>query len=84
MNIKPGDLFVWAYEILQDAVDHDENLYSRPMQKWIPGGGVCLCLGISKTTLVIHWISHSGIFYALTTSHITPGFVRVLPKALII
>jgi hypothetical protein len=80
MNIKPGDLFVWAYEISQNIIDHDDNLYSRPMQKWIPGGGVCLCTGIDKTTLIIHWISHSGIFYACSQSHITPGFIRVRPK----
>ncbi len=80
--LNPGDLFEWV-EPYGKVYRDEEQLYSFAMKKYVRLGGLCLCTGIDKTTLIIHWISHSGIFYARTSSHAKAGFIRVLPKTLI-
>lgn len=61
MNIKPGDLFEWAYKHNKRSVFKHEQLHSSYMGKWVPCDGLCLCVAINDT---IYWISNEGIFYA--------------------
>ncbi len=63
MNIKPGDLFEWIYKDDNDnsPVVKNEKLYSYAMEKWVPCGGLCLCIGINEN--IIHCVSANGLFH---------------------
>ena len=48
MNIKPGDLFQWECLDTRESVPSDAETFSTTLKKWIPCGGLCLCVGHVK------------------------------------
>ncbi len=75
MNIKPGDLFRFVYVHDNSPVIKNEELYSYSMGKWVPCGGLCLCVGINTDN--IHWF-YGGQLFRVRPHTFSPsrGFVR--------
>jgi len=62
--MKPGDLIEWAYKGNNELVVSDEELWSSPMQAWVPIGSNMLHLLVSITDEHISWFNEKGFFHA--------------------
>jgi hypothetical protein len=59
--MKPGDLIEWMYEFDSKPVLENEELWSTPMQRWIPIGVHPMML-ISITDEFYTWLTPDGLF----------------------
>jgi len=83
--MKPGDFIEWVYKNNMALVVSDEELWSTPMQAWVPVGSSMLHLLVSITDEHISWFNENGFFHARVDDTIAgPGtyrFIEVLPRA---
>jgi len=61
--MKPGDLIEWVYVANDQIVRPREELWSTPMQKWVPIGGVHVLVSIANGMLT--WLPLCGVFKGL-------------------
>jgi hypothetical protein len=61
--MKPGDLIEWVYKSDPQPVDEDVELWSTPMQRWIPIG-IHPAVLISITDEFYTWLTLEGLFHA--------------------
>jgi len=83
--MKPGDFIEWAYKLDDKIVIPNEELWSTPMQAWVPIGSNMLHLLVSITDEHISWFNEKGFFHARVDDVTTgvrswPGR-KVLPRA---
>jgi hypothetical protein len=52
----------WVYKRTDKVVVTDEELWSDPMQKWVPIGHPALLNHVDKTTYT--WLTPKGLFHA--------------------
>jgi len=62
--MKPGDLIEWAYRSNDKIVFPNEELWSTPMQAYVPIGSNMLHLLVSITDEHIYWFNEKGFFHA--------------------
>jgi len=83
--MKPGDLIEWVYKSNMALVVSDEELWSTPMQAWIPIGSNTLYLLVSITDEHIYWFNEKGFFHAQVDDTVRSGWptmhLPVLPRA---
>jgi hypothetical protein len=69
--MKPGDLIEWVYVSHESQNRHaldvldvviDNEIWSVPMQAWIPIRGVALLVGLAEGNMT--WVSSVGLFHA--------------------
>ncbi len=61
MFIQPGDLFQWVYKSSNIPIAEDASIYSHTVNKYVPSGGLCLCIG--TTDELFFWICKYGVFH---------------------
>ena len=80
--MKPGDMIEWAYKSSGNVVTPDEELWSTPMQQWVPIG--CEALLISITKDMYMWLSDKRLFHARVDDTVRDdrraGDERVVPR----
>jgi hypothetical protein len=62
-DVLPGDMFEWVYVYNSSPVVPKEQLWSTPLQRWVPIGGRNNLL-IAITDEIIMWLSDKGLFSA--------------------
>ncbi len=65
----PGDLIEWLYQRDRRAVPPTEQLWSEPMQQWVPIGGRMLLVSIDDKQ--ISWLHSTGLYFADITDTLT-------------
>ena len=82
--MKPGDLIEWVYKSDSQPVDEDAELWSTPMQRWIPIG-VRPAILVSITNEFYMWLTLEGLFHARVddTSAVAVSalVIEVVPRA---
>ena len=58
-SMKPGDLIEWVYKSDSQPVDEDAELWSTPMQRWVPIG-VRPAILVSITDEFYSWLTPGG------------------------
>jgi hypothetical protein len=59
--MKPGDLIEWVYQYNSHIVYNSEQIWSTPMNRWIPIGVHPMML-ISITDEFYTWLTPKGLF----------------------
>ena len=62
--MKPGDLIEWVYKSNREVVVSGEELWSTPLERWVPIGSEQVHLLISITDETIVWLNSKGLFHA--------------------
>jgi hypothetical protein len=82
--MKPGDLIEWVYKRNSQPVRENEQLWSTPMNRWIPIGVHPMML-ISITDEFYSWLTPEGLFHArvddMATNNRRERELRVVPRA---
>jgi hypothetical protein len=61
--MKPGDLIEWVYKCNSKPVHESEQIWSTPMQCWIPVG-IHPTILTSITDEFYVWLNPNGLFHA--------------------
>jgi hypothetical protein len=82
--MKPGDLIEWVYQYNSQPVLENQELWSTPMQRYIPIG-VQPAVLISITDEFYSWLTPNWLFHARVDDVFAPvtreRFRRVIPRA---
>jgi hypothetical protein len=82
--MKPGDLIEWVYQYNSQPVLENQELWSTPMQRYIPIG-VQPAVLISITDEFYSWLTPNWLFHARVDDAFVPvtreRFRRVIPRA---
>ena len=62
--LKPGDMIEWTYKSNSKVVVTEEEIWSTPLERWVPIGGDMVHLLISITGDTIVWLNSKGLFHA--------------------
>ena len=63
-NLKPGDIIEWVHNQDDKPVNEQEELYSTPMNRWVPIGSRLIHTLISIDDEQIAWVNEKGLFHA--------------------
>jgi hypothetical protein len=81
--MKPGDMIEWVYKFNKSPVLSSEELWSTPMQRWVPIGKPALLVGL--TFEQYFWLLPKGLFHARVNDIRRRGrrrdWVAVVPRA---
>jgi hypothetical protein len=75
--MKPGDLIEWVYQYNSHIVYNSEQIWSTPMNRWIPIGVHPMML-ISITDEFYTWLTPKGLFSVRVNDTCGPG-TRSMP-----
>ena len=76
--MKPGDIIVWVYKTNDEVVDHDEELWSSTMDRWVPIGEKSLLISITNEQY--SWLNSNGLFHARVDDPARSSFVSSRPS----
>ncbi len=83
--MKPGDLIEWVYKSNREVVVSGEELWSTPLERWVPIGSEQVHLLISITDETIVWLNDKGLFHAHVNDAARglalPLLIQVVPHA---